>query len=210
MSWSKIRYTQLASVIRNNIYDNTEENQLVYHTMNHINAMYEYLQQSNEPYDEILDWAVLAHDLVYDNLPNKEQRSAELFLQYAKQFSGCTLGDYGKQRVVNLIMATVDHVVTTPDTSAIIRADLAALANPVQTLRNYLLIMEESKNLYGSSGQEVFAENTIVFMRKLRNAVNQNWLNDPIHADFYLKIKRGINQTINISKAIQGYDCGEI
>ena len=69
--------------------------------------------------------------------------------------------------------------------------------------------MLESKNLYGVTEYD-FAEANIVYMRKLRNSVNLNWSKDGQHTRFYTAVKRGINQTINISKMLQGYDCGEI
>lgn len=209
MSWSQILHTELADVVMERIYSNSDDNMLTYHNMDHIDAMYAYLAETNEDYDEALDWAILFHDAVYDNQPQKERRSAELFTNLVKTFDGCVLGDAGKERVVELIMSTVEHVVTKPSMSPIIRADLAGLANPVTTYYNYSKIMLESKNLYNVTEVD-FAEANILYMRKLKDTINSNWYKDTQHARFYTAVKRGIIQTINTSKMLQGYDCGEI
>jgi predicted metal-dependent HD superfamily phosphohydrolase len=209
MSWSQILHTELASVVVGMIEANVDSNGLTYHNMQHVDAMYAYLAETNEDYDEALDWAILFHDAVYDNQPAKERRSAELFTSLVKTFEGCVLGDAGKERVVELIMSTVEHVVTKPSMSPIIRADLAGLANPVSTYYNYSKIMEESKNLYNATEVD-FAEANILYMRKLKDTVNSNWHKDTQHARFYIAVRRGIIQTINTSKMLQGYDCGEI
>lgn len=209
MSWSQILHTELADVVMERIYSNSDDNMLTYHNMDHIDAMYAYLAETNEDYDEALDWAILFHDAVYDNQPQKERRSAELFTNLVKTFDGCVLGDAGKERVVELIMSTVEHVVTKPSMSPIIRADLAGLANPVTTYYNYSKIMLESKSLYNVTEVD-FAEANILYMRKLKDTINSNWYKDTQHARFYTAVKRGIIQTINTSKMLQGYDCGEI
>ncbi len=209
MNWSQILHTELADVVMDMIETNVDSRLLTYHNMDHVDAMYAYLAETNEDYDEALDWAILFHDAVYDAQPEKERRSAELFTNLVKTFDGCVLGDAGKERVVELIMSTVDHVVTKPSMSPIIRADLAGLANPLNTFWNYSKIMLESKNLYGVTEYD-FAIANVKYMQKLRNSVNLNWSKDGQHARFYSAVKRGINQTINISKMLQGYDCGEI
>lgn len=209
MSWSQIQKTTLAREVIDIMVEESEELGLTYHNLNHIKAMYKYLADNQEDYDEALDWAILFHDSVYDNQPDKELRSAQLFKDLANTYEGCVLGQQGKERVVELIMSTVDHVVTKPAMSPIVRADLSALVDPLQTLRNYMLIMEESQNLYRVTEYD-FAVANAKYMQKLRNSVNLNWSKDGQYAKFYSAVKRGINQTINISKMLQGYDCGEI
>lgn len=209
MSWSKIQRTELAEAIIEYIEINSAFNELTYHNIKHINYMYDYLYRTNESYNEALDWAVLAHDLVYDNKPDKEQRSAELFLQLAAEYHSHALSHHTKDRVVSLIMGTVSHLVTKPHLSPIVRADLAALANPVDAFHNYNLIMKESMNLYNIS-EYAFAESNIAYMKKLKVAVIENRTLDWSHEHFYTAVQRGINMTINISKMITGYNYGEI
>lgn len=209
MSWSQILHTELADVIMDNIEQNVANNGLTYHNLDHLDYMYDYLAQSNEDYDEALDWAVLCHDLVYDNQPDKEARSAEQFLHFANTFEGCVLGDQGKERVVKLIMGTVNHLVTEPYLSPIIRADLAALAVPLHAFKNYSLLMEESHNLYGVDEYQ-FAEANLKYMKKLKTAVIENRTRDWHHQNFYAAAQRGVNLAINISKMLTGYHYGEV
>lgn len=209
MSWSQILHTELADVIMDNIMQNVDDIGLTYHNMNHVDYMYNYLAESGEDYDEALDWAVLAHDMVYDNQPDKEIRSAEQFMQLAKTFDGCVLGDQGKERVVKLITGTINHLVTEPYLSPIIRADLSALAVPLHAFRNYNLIMKESINLYDVDEYQ-FAEANLKYMKKLKTVVIENRTKDWQHQNFYAAVQRGVNMTINISKMLTGYHYGEI
>ena len=209
MMWSQVQHTPLARVVSDYIEQNTKRYKLTYHNLDHVASMYAYLEYSKETYDEALDWAVLFHDAVYDDKPDKERRSAELFTEYSESVAGCVLGTEGRDRVVQLIMATVDHVETKPYTSAIIRADLSGLEDPVSTSHNYNKILSESKNLYNIV-EHAFAEANIQYMRKLRNTVKLNQSKSSSNAKFYLAVLRGINQTINTSKMLQGYNGGEI
>jgi len=83
-----------------------------YHNNDHIEDMYKYLHDANEPYDEALDWAIMFHDVVYDTESEKEARSAELFFELVKEYCGCNLDTNGIDRVQFLIVETKMHVVT--------------------------------------------------------------------------------------------------
>lgn len=199
--WTKIQNALFAKFVKNKIHGNTCE----YHNMFHVKTMYDYLEATNEPYDEALDWAVLFHDCVYDNQPRKEARSAEFFLKYSNIHDGCDLRTAEKYRVYDLIMCTSDHVVK-PElkgSSAIVRADLHGLTNRVRAFYNFNLIMEESMKLYQIDEVE-FAKNSVAFMNGLYDRVDTNMRLDPNHKDFYIKVLQGIRQTITHSKAIVG------
>ena len=211
MKWSRIQDTSLAEKANIKLYDN-EVAGCYYHNAWHVNAMYNYLDKTNEPYDEALDWAVLFHDIVYDNQPEKEKRSAEEFVNMTNIYQGCNLDFYGKLRVVSMIHATQDHSCKSPNDSAIIRADLHALTDPVQVFRNFNLILEESMYLYRID-EKTFADNNIRFMggshlggddRGLYGRVEKNMETDPLHRDFYNEVKRGIVSTINLSRILKG------
>ena len=79
MTWSKIQKTALATIAKAKILDNAAQYGLKYHNWKHVSVMYKYLHDTNEPYDEALDWAVHFHDIVYDDQPKKEYRSAVMF-----------------------------------------------------------------------------------------------------------------------------------
>lgn len=203
--WSRIKDTELelqAYMIMN-------ENQIrgcSYHNNNHIEDMYKYLSDTNEPYDEALDWAVLFHDIVYDSDPKKELRSAQLFMDFAQTYRGCVLNESEKMRVYDLILATASHTVISetvlPGNSAIIRADLHALTDKTETTKNFVKIMGESMALYKCTIEE-FATNNINFMRDLRKRICLNSYVDKDHEEFYNKVSNGINLTIRLAKAIK-------
>jgi predicted metal-dependent HD superfamily phosphohydrolase len=206
MTWTNIKHTELAAKAYFQIYNN-EINGCDYHNVFHIEAMYEYLEQTNEPYDEALDWAVLFHDIVYDALPNKEQRSAEKFVELVKQHNEETkvelLDFITMTSVTAMIFATEDHICSHPAYSAIIRADLHALTNSVQTFYNYDAILQESLTLYRID-EKTFADNNIKFMGELYDRIVKNMDLDSTHREFYKDVKRGIVSTINLSRILKG------
>lgn len=203
MSWSRIQKTPLANIAKAKILGNTEQLGLKYHNWNHVASMYRYLDATNEPYDECLDWAILFHDIVYDDKPQKEYRSAVMFSDMKAKYEGCNLNPLDEGHVAALIMATENHSVTYPGHSAIIRADLHGLADPVQAIRNFIKIMDESCQLY-SIEPKVFAENSVKFMTPLLGRVSRNVINDEKNKKFYESVMNGINLTITLSNSIIG------
>jgi predicted metal-dependent HD superfamily phosphohydrolase len=171
-------------------------NECDYHNLDHIAAMYKHLHDTNEPYDKALDWAILYHDVVYDELPDKEERSAKYFAEHALRSMST---DFVSQ-VEELIMATKLHIVEKPHWSPIIRADLHALANHETARKNAELIKAESMKLYGVPEQE-WAKATVEFMQGLCKRVHDNAeKHDRKHREFYLKVYDGCIETIKLAK----------
>lgn len=200
-AWSTIQETALAF----HAHIMIDDNGCAYHNLEHVQSMYQYLADTNEPYDKALDWAVLFHDIVYDDKPEKEFRSAKKFVDMVERYGGCNLRPSEQARVYSLIMRTADHVVH-PDvlnSSAIIRADLHALTDTVSTIRNFANIMEESCNLY-SVDPKTFAEQSQMFMQELRKRVQQNVTLDSKHSEFYKNVLKGIDLTIELGKTVKG------
>lgn len=198
--WSRIQETALAFHAHIKIVNNG----CAYHNLEHVQSMYQYLDDTSEPYDEALDWAVLFHDIVYDDKPEKEFRSAKTFVDMVTRYGGCTLRPSEQARVYSLIMRTVDHVVH-PDvlhSSAIIRADLHGLTNQLTAFQNFGKIMEESMELYGFDMLD-FAVNSERFMTALLHRVSGNISIDPNHSDFYRQVGEGILYTVKLSRFIQ-------
>lgn len=199
MTWSRIQDTLLAT----EAFILINENGCAYHNWDHVESMYQYLADTNEPYDEALDWAVLFHDIVYDDQPKKEYRSAVMFSDMKESIRGCKLGLLDEGHVAALILATESHSVVYPSHSAIIRADLHALTNKLTTIKNFGKIMEESIALYGVD-EVTFAEKNEEFMRGLLMRTAANIAIDPDHRDFYLSVCDGINTTIKLAQLVQG------
>jgi predicted metal-dependent HD superfamily phosphohydrolase len=198
--WTRIQDAELAEMARDEIHKN---HHLAYHNWKHVDSMYQYLADTNEPYDECLDWAVLFHDIVYDNQPKKEYRSAVMFSDMTEKYSGCDLNLLDEGHVAALIMATENHSVTYQGNSAIIRADLHGLANRLTTFQNFGNIMKESMSLYDIDEIE-FAKNSELFMTGLLDRVSRNVSADPSHKTFYLEVAEGIFMTIKLAQLIQG------
>lgn len=200
--WSRITDHDLAKDAVGAIKHYTESLGLSYHNYDHILSMYDYLEKTNEPYDEALDWAVLFHDIVYDKLPEKEKRSA-IMLTFNGKIPKYGVDEYVLERGAVMIYGTVDHLVTSPDLSAIIRADLHGLTETASTIRNFANIMEESCNLYSIDPKE-FASQSTVFMQGLRERVLMNVTQDPKHKEFYKSVLNGIDLSIALANLVKG------
>jgi predicted metal-dependent HD superfamily phosphohydrolase len=202
MQWTRILDTKLGEAAWGILGDS----QCDYHNGYHVAKMYDYLHKTNEPYNEELDWAVLFHDIVYDDKPGKEIRSSQLFNTMSQKYPGINFDVVSTLNVATIIHATIDHLVHEHSSSgerAIIRADLHALTNPVQVMYNYLSIMEESMWLY-KIDEKTFAENSIRFMEDLYERVSQNETVDIDHKVFYSQVKQGIKSTIALSRIVKG------
>lgn len=199
--WSKITNTELAHFAIQNILDNFCERGLFYHNLTHVQRMYEYLDSSKEPYDECLDWAILFHDIVYDEKPEKEYRSAIMFSDMKRKYSGCDLNILNEGHVAALIMATEKHSVVYPSHSTIIRADLDALRYPEEAKKNFENILRESMNLYKCDKVKA-AEGSVSFMTSFHNRIERNKLVDPEHINFWNDVIIGVNYTIKWAQDI--------
>jgi hypothetical protein len=203
MTWSRIQHTELALEAYIQMSDN-EVAGCSYHNNQHIEEMYQYLEDTNEPYNSVLDWAIMFHDVVYDNKSEKELRSAEMFVElWRNSKSNGDLFISQVDDIYNLIINTVDHKYAGyHNSSAIIRADLHALADKVKTTQNFVKIMNESMELYDCTVEE-FATNNITFMMGLQERVAANSVVDKKHELFYNEISKGIDLTMNLAKAIK-------
>lgn len=206
MNWSRIQDTELATEAYILMNENAI-NGCVYHNNDHIYDMYQYLEETSVPYDEALDWAVMFHDVVYDELPDKELRSAQMFMEMSGVFRGCNLDETEKQRVYDLILATASHKVLSEDVlkgnNAIIRSDLHALTSKVKTIDNFTKIMKETIMLYVCSVED-FATNNIQFMSGLHERMSLNILVvDEEERKFFDDVQSGIDLTIRLAQAIK-------
>ena len=204
MMWSKIQDTPLAREVQLRLEQN-RVNGCAYHNAEHVDSMYRYLEESEQPYSEALDWAVLFHDSVYDDRPDKESRSAALFLELRDKHSGFGMNDLAAVDVCSLILDTNEHLVSTMrplESSAIIRADLHALTSAASTIRNYVLLLQEACNLYKTTDKQTAkASQSFMFGLQERARLNSR-TRDVTHASFYRKVLDGISLTIHLSEEI--------
>jgi predicted metal-dependent HD superfamily phosphohydrolase len=182
------------------------DNELPYHNWEHVASMYQYLADTNEPYCESLDYAVLFHDIVYDALPNKERRSFEMLKAMANdpEENHYFKTPINYALVEQLIMATETHNVSAddiPQVSAIVRADLHGLTDPLTTAQNFSNILTESIGLYSCSMDEYYAA-TDDFMKGLAGRVFYSAILDFKHEQFYSDVLDGIDLTCRLAAAM--------
>ena len=200
--WTQIGRTELAG----EVYCKMSDPRRHYHDLRHVVSMYEYLHDTGVPYDANLDWAVLFHDIVYDEKPFKELRSALAFHDMHTKYRGFTGTRADTFKVGLLIDMTKNHKVYTHSTGpqkALIRADLHELTDPVKATRNFVDIMNESMSLYGISQKE-FAENNVIFLAGLRERMVENKYKDEENAEFYEQVIDGIDLTVRLARAVIG------
>lgn len=185
--WSKLLNVGVG-IIAKDYYD---LNRCQYHNWQHILDCYQYLEQNSVAYSEDLDYAVLHHDIVYDQWPNKEARSAGFVTSKYPDMSGA----------IEPIMATVDHNIQGRSEIArwMIRADLHQLADLKLAAANYVKIMNESTDLYNIDLQ-TFARNNQQFMQGLKKTVIKNYAVD--NDQFWLDVLKGIDLTVQFSSAM--------
>lgn len=199
MLWSKIQGSPLASSVKKLITSAVDVYGLSYHNLRHVASMYGYLHYTQEPYNEALDWAVLFHDAIYDKYPNKEFRSAELFIELSDRFPEHTID---RDTVTRLIQATITHEAYDELSSAIIRADLQGLSDTSSAIANYARILKESQNLYDVDTAQ-FAKANKQYMTALLPRVTANNMFDDKYRVFYEAVADGVITTIKISEILE-------
>ena len=185
-----------------------------YHNWEHVDRVYEWFHEWDYQLPLFLELAVLFHDVVYDQHPFKEDRSADFMkgqlaanpLASSRFRNRMTWEAHEKtvDTTAKTIMATSDHSLRNHDmyTWPMIRADLADLSDPVRTMENFLKIKEEAEALNGCSAED-FAMGNIAFMTGLRNRVSENRKGDlPEWREFWEKVEEGVAQTIDMSNRI--------
>jgi len=113
---------------------------LLFHVWDHPKNLVWHAKHTFEfPFDLALGKAVVAHDVIYDALPNKELRSAQWLL--ANDTQGPTT-----YKAFEHIMKTADHRVT--DDNRMVLLDLANFMFPKATHEDFYKVFMESVNLY--------------------------------------------------------------
>lgn len=196
MQWSKI-----PPKVTNWFKEQYDSNNCEYHNWDHVTRLYEIVNNWQWRYNPVLDYAIMGHDVVYDNRPDKEIRSANLTLAAIKSFIDMgeinNISDYDLNMIEQQILSTIDHKVTSIffDHSLII-LDLYDLSIREKRLENLEKITAESMKLYGITEAE-FYENNIKFMEKLKLTMQHNQTLNSINSDFYASIAKGIDEQID-------------
>lgn len=190
--WSRLVHTEHGSFAKQKY----EANGLSYHNWSHILDTYAYLEAENVPYSQALDLGLLFHDIIYDELPEKELRSAEYMMHYAKWFFDIDV----VHDAYELIMATKDHIVKSTSHLWIVKADLNNLRNPYNAVINMGKIMEESRKLYKDKTEKELLIGTRDFMKQFTVRMDENCFST--EDLFFREIQVGIKSVIDVSGLI--------
>ena len=133
-----------------------------YHNISHINRMYDIAAFVKLQYDEDLDRAILRHDVIYDNQPKKEKRSAEWL--DGTEFEA-------SQKTKDLIVSTETHELG--NDNRLIFLDLYDLSYEKLYLKNRELVKLEAIALYDISEEEFYVQNS-KFMLELANRIENS------------------------------------
>ncbi len=134
----------------------------LYHGFPHPMRLYEIAEMLGIPYDPDLDKGILTHDVIYDNLPHKELRSAAWLLER----------DPGAKKAVSLIHSTIHH--DPGEDNRLILLDLYDIGDAERALKNRDLIAGEYENLYGLPREDFLAGNA-TFMLGLAARLNRGF-----------------------------------
>lgn len=163
-----------------------------YHNWNHVLENDKCLKNIKTDYDINLDFANMWHDAVYDELPNKELRSATMFYNI---YSSSTYTPFRQNfglnidKVHRLITETTDHIYT--DNYLMVYTDLHAFESDELRKRNRKNLYEENNLFYGID-KETFFNNSISFLQGLSDRVKNNRK----YKYYFTKILEGIDKEI--------------
>lgn len=165
-------YTRLPTDLNNWLQEyHSIDSRRRYHNWHHVDRLYTWAHTWGFDYDLALDIAIGFHDAVYDERPNKEVRSADLMRDSIRAFM-----PYLSQSVIDkaysLIGTTIDHVPT--DDNRLVLCDLADLGVEFYRNINSENILSESILLYPNVKRVDILRNNIIFMRGLRNRLEDN------------------------------------
>jgi hypothetical protein len=157
-----------------------------YHNLQHIRDMYKYAEELGFRYDEDLDHAILAHDLIFDSLPHKEVRSIQEYAYLYSDIYGTALNS----AVYDHVLKTVDHKFARDSRMVIL--DMWGVTKPHIRERNFDDILYENECLYGENN----AEASIAYMKNMYN----NMRNTSMYLDgkYSVPIMEGIVSTIGL------------
>lgn len=124
-----------------------------YHNFDHVLRLYEIADDKQLPHDPALDLAILAHDVIYDDAPDKELRSAEWLLDRSN-----LLGPDIAGKAADLVMTTARHKPGADD--RLVLLDLHDFRDLERSLENRELLVCEFRDLVGVERDGFIAGNT--------------------------------------------------
>lgn len=195
--WSKLLDSDLGDYVMSRMDSNPS---LKYHNGDHVRRLYEIAKKWRIPYDINLDAAILFHDAVYDNQPDKELRSAELVKETAVSMPEW-FEDIDVSETNKMILTTAGHKVIPEVSPLMLKLDLAELGDDNRREENFWNILQESRNLYDIDTPTA-AQGTLTFMRPFLVTMYENRSSDVDDTDYWNEIIRGVEETLTMATTI--------
>lgn len=199
VSWSKIFHPK--NDMTWHVRDMMSDPRLKYHNIDHVRRLYMRAGEWRIPYDINLDVAILWHDSVYDEHPNKEIRSAEavkaVAAEHPEWFEGVDIVEVNK-----MIINTVSHKYIEDVNPWMIRLDVAELADPDMRYDNFWSLLEEARELYGIDNAAA-AAGTESFMKSFRATMAENSVNDYEFMSEWGQVAEGCTDVITMARVVQ-------
>jgi len=176
---------------------NMEYNPKYYHNFKHVSSVVQRL--GGPGCSAELKLAALFHDVVYDDQPDKELRSA----QAAKTWLTANWPEVDANRVYELIMATETHKIKNylddDEAISLIKADLYTLTEPLLTISNFAKINMESQTLYGIDQYDAAAASR-TFMMTFKKTMLENYA--LTGDEFWFKAVQGCETTTMLANDV--------
>lgn len=191
MTWSRIGHTNLAIKAQEAYQSNPN---LRYHVWAHVQRLYWHAVHTyGFGYDLFLDYAILTHDVVYDEKPQKELRSA--------QWLATRCHEPHIEIAQTHIMRTANPRIE--DDNRMILLDLADLRAPATVIQNRALIRDESIALYAIDAP-TFARANLEFFENLAPNFSDDELSHLPEWEkiAFREIRHGIELSIALSRQV--------
>lgn len=189
MYWTRLENTSLWTKAKA-VYESDPRR--LFHNWHHIERRYMHAELTfGLPYDLELDKAILCHDVIYDEHPHKELRSA---LWLNENDPGDSLS------AMSHIMATANHAPGADNRMVLI--DLADLMDRARIAPDRELVKGELTALYGISEKD-FAAGNADFFRQMRRHLGDGVL-DTLprwEREAFKNIRSGVETIIDICRA---------
>ncbi len=189
MTWSRIIDTPLGQQAYSAYQTDARRS---YHNWAHIERLYWHAQHTFAlDYDPDLDVAILAHDVIYDALPDKELRSSE-WLRTQSSNDSVAANTH--------ILKTIEHRPSADNRMVLL--DLADFLFPDLIGPNLDKIQQESCALYGIRSDQFLTANK-AFMLDLHSRIKAGLGNDipADDQDVFGKILKGIQNSIDLAES---------
>lgn len=195
-SWSKLIDTEMGKYALGIM---STKSALKYHTPDHVRRIYQHAQTLGIEYDINLDAAILFHDVIYDERPDKEERSADFMLATSLNIPEWFEG-IDAEKVDDMIMNTVGHKITEGVNPEMIMLDLYELTDSDMAAKNFEDILEESVLLYNITREEA-AKGSRDFMLVFSQTIIDN-ADTSEFPEFWSDVLVGCTETIKLANAV--------